>query len=533
MSGKNNCDDVMKYNAILLTDISDYFIPFRVHGAYYIAAHLRDHGYTVKVIDYQSWLWENHGKELVSLIESMIGPETLFIGFSSTFSRYFGEPGGSPKNIIDGLLTKEDCFFYMKELIDRVHLMHPHVKLILGGQGIQTYTFYEQFEEELDCWIRGLGEDSILTVIRNIENGIENPPIINDPASPIFDFHNQKNIFDKEDNIFQHEVLPLAISRGCRFKCKFCTFPLLGRKPSDEYIRSEESIYSELMHNYENFSTASYMLTDDTFNETTDKVERLLRVVERTGVDMNFWAYLRVELLHKFPEQIELLGQMGLKACFFGIESLYDPSAKSIGKGLGRGKILDTLQRAKDVWGVDSSLHGSFIIGLPHETRETADEWTTLLIEGETALDSIGIKALHLTPDYIIKSGHDSKVFYSEFDLNKEKYGYKETSARGTGRAPGRGWVNEHWTREEANLYAEDVFKRFKEKRPFYTDKKSVQNGMACMNLKITNPTLEWKDIHKILSSQEDIDSFDVMCEDTKQFMYDTYKENLLYGEDH
>jgi hypothetical protein len=76
----------MKYNAIIFTDLSDYFIPVRVHGAYSIAAHLRNHGYTVKVIDHQSWLWENHGKELVGLVESLIGPETIFIGFSSTFS---------------------------------------------------------------------------------------------------------------------------------------------------------------------------------------------------------------------------------------------------------------------------------------------------------------------------------------------------------------------------------------------------------------------------------------------------------------
>ena len=65
----------MKYNAILFTDVSDYFIPIRVSGAFSIASHLRDHGYTVKVIDHQAWLWENHGEELVRYAESLIGPE--------------------------------------------------------------------------------------------------------------------------------------------------------------------------------------------------------------------------------------------------------------------------------------------------------------------------------------------------------------------------------------------------------------------------------------------------------------------------
>jgi len=80
----------MKYQAIIFTDISDYFIPIRAHGAYSIASSLRDHGYSVKVIDHQAWLWETSGDMLCNLVESMVGPETLFVGFSSTFSRYFG-----------------------------------------------------------------------------------------------------------------------------------------------------------------------------------------------------------------------------------------------------------------------------------------------------------------------------------------------------------------------------------------------------------------------------------------------------------
>ena len=118
---------------------------------------------------------------------------------------------------------------------------------------------------------------------------------------------------------------------------------------------------------------------------------------------MNFWAYIRVELLERFPEQIELLGQMGLKACFFGLESLYDPAARAIGKGMGTEKVLATLEQSKKAWGELSSLHGSFIIGLPHETQRTADEWTEFVINGETALDTISCNALHMVPDSVVK----------------------------------------------------------------------------------------------------------------------------------
>ena len=508
----------MKYNAILFTDISDYFIPIRVHGAYSIAAHLREHGYTVKVIDHQAWLWDNHGEELVRYVESIIGPETIFVGFSSTFSRYFGEPFySSPANIKPNL-KKEDCFPYMRELIERIHLTYPHVKMVLGGQGLQTYTFFEEYKDQLDCWVRGLGEDSILKYVRN--RGENFPLVVEDVYSSEFDFHNQKNVFQPQDHILRHEVLPIAISRGCRFKCKFCTYPLLGRKPSEEYIRSEESIYNELMYNYENFSTTSYMFTDDTFNETTDKVERVLRAVDRTGVDMNFWAYIRIELLYKFPEQIGLLGQMGLKACFFGLESLYDPAAKSIGKGMGIDKVLSTLQDAKDAWGEASSLHGSFIIGLPHETKSTADEWTNMLIEGQTPLDTISCNRLYLIPEKVMRSKNTSKVFFSDFELNKSMYGYEETSDGG--------WKNKYWTDKSANVYAKNVIDRFVENRPHFTWSKSAQNTMAVMNLKVTNPELSWEEIHKPVDNEEDAKSFEMMIKDSKNMILDMYKERVF-----
>lgn len=471
-------------NVILFTDLSDSPMFIRVQGAYSIASHLRNNGYTVKVIDNQAWLWENHGKKLTEYVEGLIDSDTIFVGFSSTFSRYF-DTGFQGIGAED---KSSDVISYLDQMINRIHLMHPHVKVILGGQGAQTYKFYQYFEDKIDCWIRGMGEDSILQFVRNEEAGIENPPVMEDRESPIFDFHNQNNIFHVEDDILDHEVFPLAISRGCRFKCKFCTFSLLGRLPSEKYIRSEDSIYNELKYNYDNFSTTSYMLTDDTFNETTEKIESVIRAVDRVGVQMNFWAYIRIELLHKYPEQIKLLSQLGLRSCFFGLESLHDLSAKSIGKGLGRDKTLETLESVKNELGEDSVLHGSFIIGLPHETLETANEWTDLVIKDKTPLDTASFNRLGLTPDYIMKSGDTSRIFFSEFELNKKKYGYIDT---GDG-----GWKNQHWTDKTAHVYATKIKDRFMKERPAFTHHMVAQNSMSMMNLKVVNPELSWSQMH-------------------------------------
>ena len=173
--------------------------------------------------------------------------------------------------------------------------------MVIGGQGGHTHSFYKVFEDKIDCWIKGLGEDSILQYVQNLDKGRDNPSYMEDRFSANLDFHNIEPVFHVDDLVFQNEVLPFTISRGCRFKCKFCNFPLLGRKPTDNYVRSEESIYTEFMHNYENFNTTFYSFTDDTFNEAIDKLERVKRAIDRTGLDINFWSYIRIELLERFP----------------------------------------------------------------------------------------------------------------------------------------------------------------------------------------------------------------------------------------
>ena len=55
----------MKYNAIIFTDISDYFIPIRTHGAYSIAAHLRDHGYTVMIKDNKQYIYDTYKENML------------------------------------------------------------------------------------------------------------------------------------------------------------------------------------------------------------------------------------------------------------------------------------------------------------------------------------------------------------------------------------------------------------------------------------------------------------------------------------
>lgn len=84
-------------------------------------------------------------------------------------------------------------------------------------------------------------------------------------------FCDKATIYEDEDAIVPGEALTIELTRGCRFRCKFCSYPLNGRKTND-YFRDQNSLYLELLQNYEKHGVTRYFFSDDTYNESTEKL---------------------------------------------------------------------------------------------------------------------------------------------------------------------------------------------------------------------------------------------------------------------
>ena len=67
-------------------------------------------------------------------------------------------------------------------------------------------------------------------------------------------------------------------SRGCIFKCAFCTYPILGVR--DDHSRDENDLYEEMIENYERWGTKYYALADETVNDYHEKLERYAKVIK-------------------------------------------------------------------------------------------------------------------------------------------------------------------------------------------------------------------------------------------------------------
>ena len=339
--------------------------------------------------------------------------------------------------------------------------INPDIKIIFGGANSKTIASYNLRHKDnlgVDYIFHGYAEAMVLDFIKNIELGLPQKikfkfnklsEIDYDYKGELFNFQGTKHIWDKEDFIFQNETLPLEVARGCIFKCKFCSYPLLGKHIKDDsYIKLEDNILEEVLSNFEKYQTTNYVIVDDTFNERTDKIELMLRVRDRSKLDLSFFGYNRLDLIARKHDQLDLLKDLNFKGMFFGIESLNYQSARSIGKGLRPEEIEETLYLIKDKFNNKVSLTGGFIIGLPHETKETFFRWFEKITDKDFPMDSYNISALTMfiganTP--------------SEFQINPEKYGYKIVTGKSSAS---NYWSNEHWDFTICNSIKEMVLKQ-------------------------------------------------------------------------
>jgi radical SAM superfamily enzyme YgiQ (UPF0313 family) len=399
-------------------------------GAYQIASILRNNGYTVQVIDYWYHLIEQSEK-FVEIFKKHVGPETIWIGWSNTFltTGKLNSEGvvdhGADREMLDSIGLTERGYGFIQRYAKE---QNPNIKFICGGA--KAFSWSNQTTKFFDYFIAGyadvtalhlteylIGKRSDLKTFKNF-NGSET--IMYDTKGALFDFNHHVHVWHKSDHLPQEVALPIEISRGCIFKCAYCSFPLNGKKKND-FIRDPGLIIDELTYNYETFGTTHYMYSDDTHNDSVEKLEYLYNnVYSKLSFKISFSTYLRLDLLAAHPQTIPLLKDSGLVGTFFGIESFNKESNKVIGKTATKERIMENLWKCKESWKDDVIMQAGLIVGLPNDTPETCREWLRESLQKDSPLDSATIAPLQILP----KGYYSSAQFQSPIDLEPEKFGY-------------------------------------------------------------------------------------------------------------
>ena len=174
----------------------------------------------------------------------------------------------------------------------------------------------------------------------------------------------------KVENYFsgylKHPYVSFYTGRGCKSRCTFCLWPqtIGGHKYR---VRSVEDVVAEMKWAKAAFpQVREFFFDDDTLTDNLPRVEALAVELGKLGVTWSCNAKANVP-----RKTLEVMRDNGLRLLLVGYESGNQQILFNIKKGI---RVEFARRFTRDCHDLGILIHGTFILGLPGETRETIRE---------------------------------------------------------------------------------------------------------------------------------------------------------------
>ena len=261
---------------------------------------------------------------------------------------------------------------------------YPNSKILLGGPG----TFSDEYInfETIDSVLKGEGEVTIQTILNDVLLGNLNriyigTPVRNLDSVPFPARHLLKGkqgghifanrtTYDKTFSMQYKKKGSTAIltSRGCPFKCAFCSAPSLNYKMR---FRSPQNVYEEIKHVYDTYKIKQFRFSDEMFTANKKHVKEICELIKPLGLVWRISA--RVKPLD--IETLKIMRNAGCVEISFGIESFDDDVLRVLNKKATAEDNAKALRMAKEAGLIVRAL---FMIRTPGQTKDTVKkniEW--------------------------------------------------------------------------------------------------------------------------------------------------------------
>ena len=174
-----------------------------------------------------------------------------------------------------------------------------------------------------------------------------------------------KNLLDSV--AWDKNVFSLKTSRGCPFKCIFCSY--LNNNSKNIRAYSPEYIISYMNFIYENYGISRFRLMDDVFTLDKERVKNFCKMLRNSKYPFTIeecFSHVSINDSFMFREMYE----SGFKTIQIGIESLDDSVLKIIGKNITRAEIQHTIY---SIYNSGLKAEGLYMIGNIGDTYKSID----------------------------------------------------------------------------------------------------------------------------------------------------------------
>lgn len=252
------------------------------------------------------------------------------------------------------------CIYTMTSNAPRAYdigdLFHQrgHARVLIGG--LHASAMPDEALAHADQVLVGEGENAILDAVegRLRDAIVECAPVVDLDAVPWPDYSVLKTPCDAAD---------IMTSRGCPFRCAFCTTTRMFhpyRKRSVDSVIAEVRRYKEMGFQYMNFE-------DDNFTADKERAKEICRRMVAEHLQFRETFFFGRTDMASDPELLDLLAAANLNWVLIGIESLNQASLDEIDK---RQSIEDIERAGAACHDHGIQLIASIVVGIDTDTHD-------------------------------------------------------------------------------------------------------------------------------------------------------------------
>jgi len=230
---------------------------------------------------------------------------------------------------------------------------------------------------EFDFAIKEIAEGRSLTAVAGISYRNREGIIVHNEERPILEdmdllpfvtpvYRRDLDIRKYFIGYLLHPYISIYTGRGCKSRCTFCLWPQTvgGHRYR---TRSVGHVVEEIAWAKQAFPMVrEFFFDDDTFTDNAPRAEAVAKGLGKLGVTWSCNAKPNVA-----RDTLKVLRDNGLRLLLVGYESGNQQILHNIKKGI----LIERARKfTRDCRELGIAIHGTFIMGLPGETKETIEE---------------------------------------------------------------------------------------------------------------------------------------------------------------